>query len=93
MYVSHHYLSFHVNRHQKVNLRVLYQRTLRIFNFSFLSLQIKNMVVTCQEIDNCSFGSWYPRFKAVTFKSKIVPLSKEFIHYLNAESIYLPKDG
>ncbi|KAG1221606.1 hypothetical protein G6F68_020876 [Rhizopus microsporus] len=51
------------------------------------------MVVTCQEIDNCSFGSWYPRFKAVTFKSKIVPLSKEFIHYLNAESIYLPKDG
>ncbi|KAI8099474.1 D123-domain-containing protein [Halteromyces radiatus] len=29
----------------------------------------------------------------VTFKSKIIPLSTEFIDYLNADGIYLPTDG
>lgn len=49
--------------------------------------------ITSQDIDLCSFSSWYPRFKTVTFKSRIIPLPKAFIDYLNAESIYLPEDG
>ncbi|CAO3635228.1 unnamed protein product [Cunninghamella blakesleeana] len=32
-------------------------------------------------------------FRNVTFKSTIIPLPKEFIDYLNADGIYLPKDG
>ncbi|PHZ16776.1 D123-domain-containing protein [Rhizopus microsporus ATCC 52813] len=50
-------------------------------------------VLTCQEVDNCSFSSWYPRFKTVTFKSKIIHLPDDFIDYLNADSIFLPEDG
>ncbi|CAO3702550.1 unnamed protein product [Rhizopus stolonifer] len=49
--------------------------------------------ITCQDIDLCSFSSWYPRFKTVTFKSRIIPLPEAFVDYLNAESIYLPEDG
>jgi hypothetical protein len=48
---------------------------------------------TCRDIDNCSFNSWFPKFKSHTFKSKIVPLNREFIDYLNAEGIYLPEEG
>lgn len=55
--------------------------------------EINFINVTCKDIDNCSFSSWYPNFKSVTFKSKIIPLSSEFIEYLNAEGIYLPEDG
>lgn len=49
--------------------------------------------VRCQDVDNCSFDAWYPHFKAHTFKSKILPLSQDFVDYLNAEGIYLPEDG
>ncbi|ORZ25785.1 D123-domain-containing protein [Absidia repens] len=49
--------------------------------------------VTAQDIVNCSFASWYERFRPVTFKSKVVPLSTDFVHYLNADGIYLPTDG
>jgi len=43
-----------------------------------------------QLVLNCSFSSWYPRFKNVTIPSRTIPLPKEFIDYLNADSIVLP---
>lgn len=43
-----------------------------------------------QHVLNCSFSSWYPRFKNVTIRSRIISLPKEFIDYLNADSIVLP---
>ncbi|KAK3739092.1 hypothetical protein QZH41_006316 [Actinostola sp. cb2023] len=43
-----------------------------------------------QHVLNCSFSSWYPRFKNVTIRSRIIPLPKDFIDYLNADSIVLP---
>lgn len=43
-----------------------------------------------QHVANCSFSSWYPRFKNVTIPSKTISLPKEFIDYLNADSIVLP---
>lgn len=49
--------------------------------------------ISCKDVDNCSFDSWYPKFKSHTFKSKILPLSQDFVDYLNAEGIYLPEDG
>jgi hypothetical protein len=56
--------------------------------------QAMNVIhTTCQDIDNCSFNSWFQKFKSHTFKSKILPLSREFIDYLNAEGIYLPEEG
>lgn len=57
------------------------------------SQKINYINTTCQDIDNCSFSHWYPKFKANTFKSKVLPLSSEFVEYLNAEGIYLPEDG
>lgn len=54
---------------------------------------IEYLNTTCQEVDNCSFSNWYPKFKSHTFKSRILQLSNEFVDYLNAEGIYLPEDG
>ncbi|EPB92206.1 hypothetical protein HMPREF1544_01031 [Mucor circinelloides 1006PhL] len=57
------------------------------------SQKIEFIDIHCHDVDNCSFNAWYPQFKAHTFKSKILPLSQEFVDYLNAEGIYLPEDG
>ncbi|KAI7884677.1 D123-domain-containing protein [Lichtheimia hyalospora FSU 10163] len=37
--------------------------------------------------------AWYDQFRSVTFESRILPLSSEFVDYLNADGIYLPDDG
>lgn len=43
-----------------------------------------------QHVLNCSFSTWYPRFKNVTIRSQVIPLSKDFIDYLNADGVVLP---
>ncbi|XP_001641838.2 cell division cycle protein 123 homolog [Nematostella vectensis] len=43
-----------------------------------------------QHVENCNFSSWYPRFKNVTIRSKIIPLSKEFVDYLKTDGVVLP---
>jgi len=42
-------------------------------------------------IDRCAFPFWYPLFRTHTFKSLIIPLEEEFVHYLQADGIVLPK--
>ncbi|KAF9077608.1 D123-domain-containing protein [Rhodocollybia butyracea] len=38
------------------------------------------------------FSTWYPKFKSASIKSTIVrPLSQEFIDYLNADQVFVPK--
>lgn len=54
---------------------------------------IEPVEVTRQEITRCRFSAWYPQFRDVTFKSRIIPLPQEFIDYLNADSIFLPSEG
>jgi hypothetical protein len=44
------------------------------------------------EILACSFSHWYPLFKKVTFPSKIIPLSQEFVDYLLADNLVLRSD-
>ncbi|KAF9574529.1 hypothetical protein BGW38_008311, partial [Lunasporangiospora selenospora] len=46
--------------------------------------------LTHQRLENCAFSSWYPKFRSVTIKSKTIPLPEEFIHYLNADGIFIP---
>ncbi|KND04798.1 cell proliferation protein CDC123 [Spizellomyces punctatus DAOM BR117] len=46
---------------------------------------------TIQHIQNCSFSSWYDTFAACTLKSRIIPLEEEFIEYLNADGVFLPR--
>ncbi|OAP61343.1 hypothetical protein AYL99_03546 [Fonsecaea erecta] len=48
--------------------------------------------VTPAHILNCSFHSWYPRFRSLTPKSRIIPLSQPFLDYLRADGIILPPE-
>ena len=53
---------------------------------------MKLLHVRAEQILNCSFSRWYPAFRAVTLKSAIVPLSDDFVDYLNADGLFLPLD-
>lgn len=49
-----------------------------------------NFDCTISQINNCDFSKWYPKYKKVSLKSRIIPLEEEFINYLNEDGIYLP---
>jgi hypothetical protein len=57
------------------------------------AIAIEPVQITRDDIIRCRFSSWYGRFRDVTFKSRVIPLPKEFIDYLNADGIYLPNEG
>lgn len=46
--------------------------------------------LTHQCLENCSFSSWYPAFRSLSIKSKIIPLSDDFVSYLNADKVFIP---
>lgn len=46
--------------------------------------------ITSKHINTCSFDKWYPIFSKYTIKSKIIPLTQDFIDYLQQDSIILP---
>lgn len=48
--------------------------------------------VTPQHILDCSFHSWYPKFRSVTPKARLIPLSQPFLDYLRADGIILPPE-
>ncbi|OCK76968.1 D123-domain-containing protein [Lepidopterella palustris CBS 459.81] len=48
--------------------------------------------VTKQHILNCSFHSWHQRYRAITPKARLIPLSQPFLNYLRADGIVLPPD-
>ncbi|XP_042907499.1 translation initiation factor eIF2 assembly protein isoform X2 [Parasteatoda tepidariorum] len=44
-----------------------------------------------EEVEQCSFQNWYNNFKNVSVKSIILPLPDDFIKYILADGIILPK--
>ncbi|KAF9435279.1 hypothetical protein BGZ76_006576 [Entomortierella beljakovae] len=46
--------------------------------------------LTHKQLENCAFSSWYPNFRSITIKSKIIALPEEFINYLNADGVFIP---
>ncbi|KAI1106923.1 D123-domain-containing protein [Jackrogersella minutella] len=48
--------------------------------------------ITRDHIINCSYDSWFPRYRASCIKSRIVPLSPEFIEYIREDGIILADD-
>lgn len=52
---------------------------------SFLNAKMKR-----QHVLNCNFSAWYPKFKNITIRSRIIPLPKEFVDYLKADNVVLP---
>ncbi|EME86201.1 uncharacterized protein MYCFIDRAFT_88305 [Pseudocercospora fijiensis CIRAD86] len=48
--------------------------------------------VTKSHILNCAYSSWFPKYRAITPKSRVIPLTKPFVDYLRADAIVLPDD-
>ncbi|KAL9089793.1 MAG: hypothetical protein Q9165_005587 [Trypethelium subeluteriae] len=48
--------------------------------------------VTKSHISHCSYHHWYPRYRAITPKARLIPLSPQFLSYLRADGIVLPPD-
>ncbi len=48
--------------------------------------------VTPQHILNTSFHNWYPKFRSLTPKARLIPLSQPFLEYLRADGILLPPE-
>lgn len=48
--------------------------------------------VTKSHIMHCSYHYWHPKYRAITPKTRLVPLSKPFVDYLRADGIILPDD-
>ncbi|KAI1267297.1 D123-domain-containing protein [Xylariaceae sp. FL1019] len=45
--------------------------------------------ITRDHLLNCSYDSWFPKYKASCIKSRIIPLSPEFIEYIREDGIIL----
>ncbi|KAI5294963.1 hypothetical protein KEM52_002740 [Ascosphaera acerosa] len=41
---------------------------------------------------HCSYDDWYPRYRPLTPKARLIPLNDAFLTYLRADGIYLPPD-
>lgn len=48
--------------------------------------------ITPQHILNTSFHNWYPKFRTLTPKARLIPLSQPFLDYLRADGILLPPE-
>jgi len=42
-----------------------------------------------EDVLACRFDAWFERFRSVTFKSEVLPLSEEFVKYLHGDGIRL----
>ncbi|KAL4992876.1 cell division cycle protein [Aspergillus falconensis] len=49
--------------------------------------------VTYSHILHCSYDYWQPRYRALTPKSRIIPLTPSFVSYLHADGIVLPPES
>ncbi|KAF2199441.1 cell division cycle protein-like protein [Delitschia confertaspora ATCC 74209] len=49
--------------------------------------------LTKSHILNCSYHSWHPRYRSITPKARLIPLSDAFISYLRGDGIVLPPEN
>ncbi|KAJ8130568.1 hypothetical protein O1611_g3062 [Lasiodiplodia mahajangana] len=50
--------------------------------------------ITRDHILNCSYDAWFPKYRASCIKSRIIPLSPEFVNYIREDGIILAdEDG
>ncbi|WPH00753.1 Hypothetical protein R9X50_00358300 [Acrodontium crateriforme] len=48
--------------------------------------------VTRAHILNCSYHSWHPKYRTITPKARLIPLTQPFLDYLRSDGIILPDD-
>ncbi|KAG0048581.1 hypothetical protein BGZ83_006465 [Gryganskiella cystojenkinii] len=46
--------------------------------------------LTHQRLENCALPSWYPDFRSLTIKTRIIPLPEDFVSYLHADGVFVP---
>ena len=49
--------------------------------------------VTKDHIQNCSYDSWFPKYRNCSLKSRIIPLPQSFVSYLQEDGILLADEG
>lgn len=55
-----------------------------------MAVEIESLPLSCNDVLQCRFESWYRKFRENTFPSEIIPLSDEFLSYLQEDGIHLP---
>lgn len=48
--------------------------------------------LTTSHILNCSYHFWHPKYRTITPKARLIPLTSPFLSYLRADGIVLPSD-
>ena len=48
--------------------------------------------LTRRHVMNCSYHVWHPRYRSLTPKARLIPLSPNFVSYLRADGIVLPPE-
>ena len=48
--------------------------------------------VTKSHILNCAYPRWHPVYRSLTPKSRVIPLTPDFLAYLREDGIFLPSD-
>ena len=49
--------------------------------------------VTREHVLHCSYHYWHPRYRTITPKARLIPLSNSFIEYLRSDGIVLPAEA
>jgi hypothetical protein len=53
---------------------------------------MSNINPSKEHLDHCSATYWYPRFAHCTIRSCLVPLTDDFLNYLESDGLILPLD-
>ncbi|KAL8993188.1 MAG: hypothetical protein Q9169_006532 [Polycauliona sp. 2 TL-2023] len=48
--------------------------------------------ITRSHILHCSYHSWHPKYRSITPKARLIPLTAPFLAYLRSDGIILPPD-
>ncbi|KAG2170679.1 hypothetical protein JADG_010418 [Aureobasidium aubasidani] len=48
--------------------------------------------LTKSHIIHCSYHNWYPKYRAISPKARLIPLTRPFLDYLRADGIVIPPD-
>ncbi|KAL8966799.1 MAG: hypothetical protein Q9197_005785 [Variospora fuerteventurae] len=49
--------------------------------------------ITRSHILHCSYHSWHPKYRSITPKARLIPLTAPFLSYLRADGIILPPEA
>jgi hypothetical protein len=57
------------------------------------TITFKNVELSTDDVLKCSFSNWYSKFTSFSPQSIVIPVPKEFLQYLDDDSIRLPGES